>query len=436
MATRFRARERFDELKTDRRGGLTWAYAAKRSSVDTAPENLPTTVRLFFLLFIFMLPLDAGDLSFLSNYVTVTKIVGILFFASYLFHYCGPVCHRRSFSPPSAAWWFLGYVAIYSLHGLFMTDLESQFFQRLVTLVQLVIFLWLSSRLLQNERLGREALLGYALGTVLVALSVLAQSIDGDRLSALGESPNNLANVLAIGAVIVIGLRLGSKFQFPGSHVWLPILLLPILAAIVYTGSRTGLLTVLFGMLACLLLASPRGKKTAVALVIPFLLATMYMAASNPVSAHRWHLTFEESDLARRDKIFYNAIEMFTERPLFGWHPVELWDELGRRTKAMWKQTDTHNLYLHLLLEVGVLGAFPFFAGIWLCTRAAWKGRAGYLGPLPLALLVGILLGCNMALTWLARKPMWFVLALCLAVGRMGVTDSRKRTFKAVNRSI
>ena len=405
-------------------------------------NGIPMSVRVLYLLFVFTLPLDAAELSFLSNYLTVAKIFGLLFFASYVFHYCSPLSRRKSPFPPSAVWWFLGYVAIYGLNGLFMEQLDRQFFHRLLTLIQLVVFLQFSSSLLQNERLTRDALLAYSLAAVLVALTILAgvstvaPDVDAERLSALGEDPNNQAVVLAIGALMLIGLRLGRNCQFPGSRVLLPSLLLPLLAAIVYTGSRTGLSTLIVGTLPCLLLSRARAKITAVALVIPTLFAVIYFAASHQVSAHRWNLTFEEGNLARRDKIFASAIEMIAERPLFGWHPVELWDELGRRTKTLWKTMDAHNLYLHLLLEVGVVGAFPFFVGLWLCTRAAWKGRAGYLGPLPLALLLAILAG-NVALTWLARKPMWFVLALCLAAGaRTAFSDSGEARLEAVKGSM
>jgi len=441
-SSRIIARERSGLLSADRRGQL-WLGSSDRVLPFTArAESIPTAVRLFFLLFVFTLPLDAAELSFVSNYLTVAKIFGLLFFASYVFHYCTLLSRRKSPFPPSAVWWFLGYVAIYGLHGLFMEELDRQFSQRLLTLIQLVVFLWFSSSLLQNERLTRDALLAYSLAALFVALTVLAGvstvdlDVNAERLSALGEDPNNLAVVLAIGAVMLIGLRVGSNCRFPGSRVLLPSLLLPLLAAIVYTGSRTGLSTLIVGALSCLLLSRSRAKITAVALVIPTLFAVIYMAASNPVSAHRWNLTFEEGNLARRDKVVYSAIEMIAERPLFGWHPVMLWDELGRRTNTLWKIADAHNLYLHLLLEVGVVGAFPFFVGLWLCTRAAWKGRAGYLGSLPFALLLAILAG-NIALTWLARKPMWFVLALCLAVGtRMAFSDSGEARLEAVKGSM
>jgi O-antigen ligase len=96
-----------------------------------------------------------------------------------------------------------------------------------------------------------------------------------------------------------------------------------------------------------------------------------------------------------------------------------LWFELGRRTGDMWNIKDAHNLYLHLLLEVGIAGAAAFFAGLYLCARAAWRARMGAFGFLPMALLVTIL-SANLTHTYLTRKPQWLFLALMVGLGAVG----------------
>src|SRR5262249_3510321 len=86
----------------------------------------------------------------------------------------------------------------------------------------------------------------------------------------------------------------------------------------------------------------------------------------------------------------------------------------GGRTHKLGGERDAHNLVLHLFLEVGLIGAMPFLIGLGLCARAAWKGRSGRLGVLPLALLLTVF-AINLAHTWLSHKLMWLVLALALA---------------------
>ena len=49
--------------------------------------------------------------------------------------------------------------------------------------------------------------------------------------------------------------------------------------------------------------------------------------------------------------------------------PLLLLHTTGARTGK--ERRDTHNLYLWVLTEDGLLGAIPFFFAIWLCVRAA-----------------------------------------------------------------
>jgi O-antigen ligase len=121
-----------------------------------------------------------------------------------------------------------------------------------------------------------------------------------------------------------------------------------------------------------------------------------------------------QGNLSGRQKINQAAIEMVYQKPVLGWQPVAFWQELGRRVGLFAGTRDAHNLLLHLLLEVGIVGTAPFLIGLGLCLRCAWKARFGPLGNLPLALFIAVL-SANLSHTLLTRKPFWLVLALCLA---------------------
>ena len=45
----------------------------------------------------------------------------------------------------------------------------------------------------------------------------------------------------------------------------------------------------------------------------------------------RWRQTYYEGDTTGRDVIYAAAVEMISERPLFGWNPVEAFYELAKR---------------------------------------------------------------------------------------------------------
>ena len=93
---------------------------------------------------------------------------------------------------------------------------------------------------------------------------------------------------------------------------------------------------------------------------------------------------------------------------------------------------DEHNDYLWILAEVGLVGAVPFFAGLWLCWRAAWKGRHGLQGILPLVILL-FLLAASMKGTLHKNKYFWVVLALALAARNYSSPQPRlRRRFRSI----
>jgi hypothetical protein len=84
-------------------------------------------------------------------------------------------------------------------------------------------------------------------------------------------------------------------------------------------------------------------------------------------------------------------------------------------------------VYLWLLIEAGLLGAFPFFVGLWLCCGSVWHARKSTHGSLPLALLF-FLLAINLKGTYLYYKIFWIVLAYALASGSYAIAATRARS--------
>ena len=113
---------------------------------------------------------------------------------------------------------------------------------------------------------------------------------------------------------------------------------------------------------------------------------------------------------------------MFFERPFLGWRPIVAFYELGKRENVYsgeWTvggYKDSHNLFLHLLLEVGIIGTLPFLVGILVCTNLAWKARMGMFGFMPMALLATILV-FNLAHNEIKKKDLWMFLAVAASSG-------------------
>jgi O-antigen ligase len=379
------------------------------------------------LAFVFSIPFESANLGFTSQSFALTKLLGFIFFACYLFYYnpfLSHIPHRRSFPPPpNVMWWFLLYVMVYALNGFFISqDFTRAHLGRLFTLTQLLILFWIATRLLEENQITKNALLSYAIGTTLLAIGMLLElpgfsqgigaKVGGERLTALGANPNLLGALFSLAAVILIGLRLSPVFEHPAMKILLVIMTLPVLAAMVRTGSRGGILVFVIGC-GTYLIPYWRSKRrmTTILLAISGIIFMIYLVLSNSTASSRLEMTIEEGHTSGRDVIYPVAIDMILEQPILGWQPYEFLWALGSRVGASSGVKDAHNLFLHLFLEVGALGALPFLLGLWLCGLAAWKAREGWLGLLPLAIYL-TMLATNMTGTWIARKPFWLILAL------------------------
>jgi O-antigen ligase len=374
-------------------------------------QSLPTIVRWSFLLFIASIGCEVSSL---------TQLSGLLFFAIY-FLYHNPLARKRSFPPaPRVIIWFVIYIAVYALSGLFLSPEQlSEFFARLFTLVQSIGFLWIASDILKDENLAKKALFGYAIATLVLALGMVLSlpgfdvtgDVGSERASVGPMNANVLAYATALGVVALLGLWLNLSHKRLVESVWIFGSMLVLSLATVYTGSRGAVVMLMVGLSVYLVPYWKNRWRMSTSIVALIAMAGLvYIAATTPVFYERWLDYSEEGDTSGRDKIFANGLDMISERPLVGWGPVEFRYELGSRTHAR-AARDAHNIFLHLFMEVGIVGAVPFLIGLWLCGKGAWEARNRTLGLLPLALLVASLVG-GMSGNNIYFKSLWFVLAV------------------------
>ena len=373
-------------------------------------------IRYTFYAFIFSLPFEQG---YIAGGTTLPKLFGIALAAFALLQ--PRLCYEF---PPKAFWWFTLYLFVFAVRSLYLVlappnipDFSTVVIGQFVRLVQLFVLFWLSYNLLKKEQVVNGTLWAFAAATMLLALlqvtGITSDGYKAGRVTAFDENPNGLATVLSLGLLAVFGLGYGrAKHDWKARVLfWLGSGMLAI--AMVQTGSR-GTLMALVGSLSIFVL---RGKSLATTLkfgAIAFIGMVVLVVASYRIEAVRlrWEKTFYDEDVAGRQKIYPAAVDMILERPLIGWGPVNhLW-ELGPRVGKPYR--DEHNVYLWILAEVGLVGAVPFFAGLWLCFRAAWRTRRGVQGILPLVMLI-FLLAASLKGTLYKDKYFWVVLSLALA---------------------
>jgi O-antigen ligase len=328
------------------------------------------------------------------------------------------VCYRRL---PPALLWFGGYLWVFLIITLVQGVEQRGLVLRLfITMAQLVLLFAVIYNMLADGRVLRGVLLALvAACTVRAGLQVLGIGATahelwtgGARVTMLGQNANLSAIILSAGLVVVVGLHASRDDRLPrlGVLTWPVVALLG--TAIVQTGSRGGLLCAGLGVATFLFRGRSPGQRLRNGLLALAAVGVLaWVALHSPMMRGRFEQA-EGGQLAGREVIYPTALEMFSERPLLGWGPIDNQFEIARRIADRdLARRDVHNLVLELLTATGVVGAVPFLVGIGCCFWTAWGARGGMLGALPLALLVAVLAG-TVTGTWIAAKIVWLGLAL------------------------
>jgi O-antigen ligase len=377
-------------------------------------------VRLCFLLFVFTVPFDGLNV-FGTDVFTLTKAFGLFFGVVCL---CQPgVCFAR---PPAAFWFFSIYAGVYFLQDLARTGGSLMDPLYALTLGQTIILLWITFNVFRHSPDIQTAFFW----TLVVSIAILIvlsyfgvasvqdsiDTVSGARRIAGGGHPANYAGFLyGVGVLCGLGIVVDKRL----AHLWrlasLPFVLLCAFAC-AFTGSRSGMLCAAAGVLVYGLAARGLTRKLkGILLVAMLLIGFAGLVLRTDVARERWYAAIYEQKLAAHDRIFYDAADMFIEKPLFGWGPGTCLKELADRgDDRLAEVRDTHNDIMWTLLATGLAGGGFFIAGLAVCVRAAWKGRNGPLGALALAIMASFLV-TGMINTAHKRKPAWLIMGYALA---------------------
>ena len=385
------------------------AFPAYASSGARTSVNL--LVRATLYLFVLSIPFEFPHREFPVEIPTAT---GALFLLSTVLS--PSACYRKI---PGAVLWFFAYLWMFGLSTLINTSTHQDLVLNLFLLMlQLVWLLWVMSNVLRDPTVMRGTLITIAFAVAMRgALQVLGIGATahqvwtgGDRITAFGQNANLSAIILSIGTITLLNLR-------PKIITW-PIAAMTGLA-IIQTGSRGGLICLIFGILVWAI-GSGRSFKAKIrgAFVGAFVLAGLaFGVLRSDMLRTRLLAAAEEGSFAGREHIYPAAVSMISEKPVLGWGPIDNQFEIGARIEEEKKdRRDAHNIVLDLMTSTGFLGAIPFLIGYALCLRAAWRARRGRYGILPLAFMAVTFVGC-MSGTWIASKILWFTFSVALAAG-------------------
>ena len=380
-------------------------------------ENPTRVIRWLFYAFVLSLPFETVS----EGLVEPTTIIGALLVLSALLQ---PGLFLRW--PPKGFWCFIVYLYVFAVLSLLEPSVYRQAtLQNVILLAQLTLLGWIGFCLMRDRQTAERVLLTFAGGCVFLSLlqvtGFAGRAAETDvasvvRVTAFGFHPNNLARILMLGMLALVGLTLVKSKSFIRPLFLVGPFVLLLVVAMVQTGSRGGLIALAAGGMTLAFRQGSLMMKVLNGVGLLALLGVFFFAVlQSDIMRTRFEETVEEGDVARRDRIYPTAFEMFQEKPLLGWGPIASTFELGMRLGHPEEETkNPHNLILFGLVTTGLLGSLPLFIGLTVCGRSAWKTRAGPHGVLPLAMFAAVMVA-NMSGLWLFNKLHWLVMAYALA---------------------
>jgi O-antigen ligase len=367
-----------------------------------------------FYLFVLAIPFETAFMESASSIGTVPMMIGMALAGTALLQ--PRICFER---PPAAFWCFAGYIFVCLILGMTQNLIYAgEVVARLLTLTQMLVLMWIAFNLFKYPEICEGALLILVVACAILSIFMLTGTGTVDsgqgRSTLFGDQVNTLATMLALGLIALLCITYG-RIRVERTMIILAWILFPLIGtALIMTGSRGRLIGLVFGIVLLVLMKDGEwGTKLKIGLVAALAIVFLIVVSlTNDSMRTRLERSWYEGDTAGRDQIMAQAVDMFFEEPLLGWGPVRNTAELGSRVG--WFRRSAHNLYLSVLIETGLLGATPFFAGLLLAVKASWEARVGREGALPMAIL-GSLLIMNLSGTWHVRKLFWLILAYALA---------------------
>ncbi|MDC7230564.1 MAG: ATP-grasp fold amidoligase family protein [Sphaerochaetaceae bacterium] len=264
--------------------------------------------------------------------------------------------------------WSLAFFVLSAISVTYANDAVIAFI-RLKSVIQVLLFINLIVPYIkESEKAHRRFLQIYLLAILFIIIRLLMNTpVEIFLSSRLGTTirinPNRVGNMFAIAAIMCLYLG----FQAKAKWYWLLVPFLIIFS--IYSGSRKAFFLLGVGGVVLILLQQKNFKRVLLAVgggilalgvstVILIVVEPLYKAFGRRFINMFIELLFDKgvdgSTSVRMDMII-RGLEMFKERPLFGWG-------LGAFTDLSGFGTYSHNNYIELLVGVGLLGLLVYYS--------------------------------------------------------------------------
>ena len=385
-------------------------------------------------LLVFCIPLEYAVV--LPGVGTLSRLVGTLAIGIGL----ATVCLRGKLRRPRPLHLAMGFFVLWALASLLWSLDVGASLHRLGVYLQLLVLVWLiwefAPRPEQQLHLMQAYLIGIMAATASLVLDFLAGRVYGGpweaRYTGAGQNPNDLALMVALGLPMAWHLALAPAATHRVRRCVFLLYCPAAVAVILLTGCRGALIAAGVG---CLLipwtLVEMRGRHRVavvvlgvaavqgIALIVTRECFTRFAGMDREIVRGSW---------TYRRQILRSGLDVYSRYPILGigcgafTTVVPVLQRAGPPLPS--GSQASHNTYLSMLVEEGVVGLLSLALILALGARLAWsmppRERKLWLVLLG-AWMVGV---CS--LTWEYRKPTWFLLAL-LAAQAAALTPGRSR---------
>ena len=330
--------------------------------LDLHADRPPLMNRLAYwaiLAFVFSIPFEtsitAGQNS-LSRFIGVA-VLGLSALA---------LVERRQLYPLRV---FHGLVLLYILYGMtsyLWSWLPPRTFQYLQTYIQMYLWMMLAWQLVDTPSRFYRFLLAYVGGASVAVMSVLVRLADfyalgtgalgrWNRFTAFGANANSYA--LTIALTINIAWYLSHRFTDRRVVWFLRGYRVLAVIGVLLSGSRTGTLVALLGIIGCVVITPRASLRTVlgsmvgvtVLAVAVFSLANMLLPPSTLERILTTPTQVSTGDLTGREVFWEEGLRVFVEHPIWG-------IGLAAYPAITYNSFVAHSLYVSILVELGLMG--------------------------------------------------------------------------------
>jgi O-antigen ligase len=393
------------------------------ASPDYTLESILRRIAYLFLwAFVFAVPFEEQVPPEISQGIAVSRWFGL---ASGCFTFLLVLIVRR-FRKPIVVHYAMGIFVLWVVLSLSWSVAPEDTAIRIGTYLQLLLLVWLIWELAPTASLCRGLFFAYVLGTCVPCITTIQNSIlgrvhvkgvevrvvNGDRFTAGGINENDLGLLLVLSVPMSVYLLTRRKAGASAYLCWIQLGLA--ITTILLTGSRGSLISLVVA-LAIVPLSLPvmsKAKRSIFSIAIAGIIAGAIFFIPN--STWERLLTVEsemtQGTLTHRTSIWAAGVVVFRNNALLGVGSGAFGSSVRNLLDIPYV---SHNLFLSVLVELGVIGALIAFALLFLSVYSTFR-LPQQERRLWMVLLLSWAVGVS-SLTWEYRKPTWILFGLLAA---------------------